>query len=63
MKEFDKEQEKQYDSNRIIDMKLLYVAMTRALHDLTVLYNWDITLPLREEVKTKESNDNRKKAR
>ena len=39
MKEFDKEQEKQYDSNRIIDMKLLYVAMTRALHDLTVLYN------------------------
>lgn len=28
-----------YDKNNILDMKLLYVALTRALHELNVLYN------------------------
>ncbi len=31
-------------------MKLLYVAMTRALHELRVLYDESITLPLKEEI-------------
>jgi len=28
-----------YDKNNILDMKLLYVALTRALHELNVIYN------------------------
>lgn len=43
--------EGEYDSKRVIDMKLLYVAMTRPLHELTVLYNNKIVEPLREEAK------------
>lgn len=38
--------EEEYDSNKMIDMKLLYVAMTRPLHELTILYKNDITKPL-----------------
>lgn len=38
--------EEEYNSNKIIDMKLLYVAMTRPLHELTILYKNDITKPL-----------------
>lgn len=38
--------EEEYDSNKMIDMKLLYVAMTRLLHELTILYKNDITKPL-----------------
>ena len=30
---------KNYDINNILDMKLLYVGITRALHNLDVLYN------------------------
>ena len=40
-----------YDSNKIIDMKLLYVAMTRALHECQVLYHQDITSALKSEIK------------
>ena len=38
--------EEEYNSHKIIDMKLLYVAMTRPLHELTILYKNDITKPL-----------------
>ena len=38
-----------YNSEKTIDMKLLYVAMTRPLHELKVLYQKDITKPLKEE--------------
>ena len=35
-----------YSSNNDLDMKLLYVAITRALHELTIIYNGDLTKPL-----------------
>lgn len=35
-----------YSSNNDLDMKLLYVAITRALHELTIIYNKDLTKPL-----------------
>lgn len=38
--------EQLYSSNNKVDMKLLYVAMTRALHTLDILYSKDITKPL-----------------
>ena len=42
--------EGEYNSDRNIDMKLLYVAMTRPLHELNVLYNNNIVRPLQSEV-------------
>ena len=39
-----------YNSNKVVDMKLLYVSMTRALHELKILYNGNITRPLKEEI-------------
>lgn len=42
--------EGKYDSNKNIDMKLLYVAMTRPLHELNVLYNNNIVKPLKTNV-------------
>lgn len=45
--------EERYSSEREIDMKLLYVSMTRPLHELTVLYNNEISKPLQNEI-TKE---------
>ena len=41
--------EEKYSSEKAIDMKLLYVAMTRPLHELKVLYQNDITKPLQKE--------------
>lgn len=41
--------EEKYSSEKVIDMKLLYVAMTRPLHELKVLYQKDITKPLKKE--------------
>ena len=35
--------EKNYSSTNTLDMKLLYVALTRALHELTIIYNDDLT--------------------
>ena len=35
-----------YSSNSSLDMKLLYVALTRALHELEVIYSGEITKPL-----------------
>lgn len=42
--------EKEYDSDKDIDMKLLYVAMTRPLHELRVLYKDAIVKPLQVEI-------------
>ena len=36
----------QYDANSELDMKLLYVAMTRALHQLDVTYQKELIYPL-----------------
>ncbi len=43
--------EKIYNSEKPFDMKLLYVAMTRPLHELNVLYHNEITKPLINEIK------------
>ena len=49
--------EDKYNSEKIIDMKLLYVAMTRALHELKIAYSGEINKALTEEViKSKERN-------
>ena len=50
--------ENEYNSNREIDMKLLYVAMTRPLHELNVLYSNKIVKPLQEEIKKLYYNEN-----
>lgn len=39
--------EDKYNSNDKIDMKKLYVSMTRPLHELIVFYNKELTLPLK----------------
>ena len=41
--------EQKYNSNKNIDTKLLYVGMTRPLHELNVLYNKNIVKPLQEK--------------
>lgn len=38
--------ENMYNSNSMVDMKLLYITMTRALHELYVLYKGKLTNPL-----------------
>lgn len=38
--------EKIYSSNSFLDMKLLYVAITRALHELDIVYTGQISKPL-----------------
>lgn len=40
-----------YDSFKKIDMKILYVAMTRALHELNILYNKELVIPLQKDIK------------
>lgn len=40
-----------YSSSNILDMKLLYVAITRALHELDIVYSGEITKPLKKYVK------------
>ena len=40
-----------YSSYSNLDMKLLYVAITRALHELDIIYNKDITKPLKKMLK------------
>ena len=42
--------ENEYNSSKAINMKLLYVAMTRPLHELNILYNNNIVKPLQQEV-------------
>ena len=41
--------ESKYNSNKVIDMKLLYVAMTRPLHELRILYNNELVNPLKNK--------------
>lgn len=42
--------EDKYSSKDNTDMKNLYVSMTRPLHELEILYDGELTLPLKEEV-------------
>lgn len=39
--------EKNYSSDSSLDMKLLYVAITRALHELDIVYTGELTKPLK----------------
>lgn len=52
--------ELEYSSSRAVDMKLLYVAMTRPLHELTVLYEGELTKPLQNCLNI-ETNNGRSK--
>ena len=38
--------DKKYNNESVIDMKLLYVAITRALHELNINYSGELTKPL-----------------
>ena len=40
-----------YDINNDVDMHLLYVALTRALHEQIVIYDKNITKPLEDKIK------------
>lgn len=40
-----------YSSNSSLDMKLLYVAITRALHELEIVYKGELTKPLTKTLK------------
>lgn len=53
--------EEMYNSKNINDMKLLYVAMTRALHELTIMYDGEITAPLKNDKLIEEKYGIRKK--
>ena len=46
--------EEVYLSENSNDMKLLYVAMTRALHNLDIIYDGELTKPLNDRNKKKE---------
>ena len=43
-----------YASSSNLDMKLLYVAITRALHELDIVYSGELSLPLRSYIKKKD---------
>ena len=50
-----------YDNKSEIDMKLLYVAMTRALHELSINYSGVLSksldnLIVKQKVRTKKNN-------
>ncbi|MBQ7140221.1 MAG: AAA family ATPase [Bacilli bacterium] len=45
--------ERKYSSSKSIDMKLLYVSMTRPLHELRILYSGELTKALQEDLKKK----------
>ena len=38
---------KNFDSTSLVDMKLLYVAMTRGMHNMTILSSGDVVEPLK----------------
>lgn len=42
--------EEEYVSTNKLDMKLLYVALTRALHELDIIYSGNITKPLEDYI-------------
>ena len=43
--------EKIYSSDNSLDMKLLYVAVTRALHELDIVHSGNLTKPLENHLK------------
>ena len=45
--------DKKYNNESVIDMKLLYVAITRALHELNINYSGELTKPLNRMVNEK----------
>lgn len=45
-----------YSSDNSLDMKLLYVAVTRALHELDIVYSGNLTLPLENNLKKNRNN-------
>ena len=53
----------EYNSDKIIDMKLLYVAMTRALHSLIILHDGELTAPLQNKLVIKNKDYARNKVR
>lgn len=46
-----------YSSDSNLDMKLLYVAITRALHEIDIVYNGELTSPLKPFLKKKDSSE------
>ena len=40
-----------YSSSNSLDMKLLYVAITRALHELDIVYTGEVSKPLENHLK------------
>ena len=48
--------EKIYSSDNSLDMKLLYVAVTRALHELDIVYSGNLTKPLENHLKKNKDN-------
>ena len=49
-----------YSSKNNLDMKLLYVAITRALHELDIIYSGKLTKPLLEELKKNNNQEGEK---
>ncbi len=47
--------ERLYSSNSNLDMKLLYVAITRALHELDIVYSGTLTKPLENSLNKEEN--------
>ena len=45
-----------YSSDNNLDMKLLYVAITRALHELDIVYSGSLTNPLKKHLKKNKGN-------
>lgn len=49
-----------YSSDNSLDMKLLYVAITRALHEIEIIHSGELTKPLQKSVKKNENCGMRK---
>lgn len=49
--------ENRFNSSNPTDMKLLYVSMTRPLHELHILYTGELTKPLLEDLKKNKNNN------
>lgn len=50
-----------YSSSNPLDMKLLYVAVTRALHELDIVYTGEVSKPLENHLKNIQKQLIRKK--
>ena len=44
-----------YDINNEVDMHLLYVATTRALHEQIIMYDGEIVKPFKNEIKQSQT--------